>query len=407
MGQINVNIVTGGLGRQTANQDTWAGLFVEVSALPTNWTANQVRRIFRPEDVASFGITADASNDSYKLAYWHISEFFRLAPNGTLYVQLATNTGNNDEPATIVAAFKNAESRLRLIGCVFFNTTISTANVTAMQTALNTEATNNQFRARAVVSYKKDSGDTIPNFSAANNPRVMVDIANDITANGLAAQVFAASTIGMCGAAGTILGQLVRLRVHQKISWRSFQVNSGTRWQTLGDINGDSVESKTQTEINAYDTQGVVLVVRTPRLPNAYFSSARMAIATSSDYANMNNARVIDKAIGLVYDSLVQSLSGPVYVNPANGRISAETITRLQRDAYNAINNNMILGLSGNDVELSVDVATGALSQEAIFIDPNQDVLANSTVTVQIRLVPVGSADTIVINIGLVAQFNN
>lgn len=406
MAELKINIKRGGLGRQSANTDTWAGLFVEVDALPGGWTANEVKRIFRPEDLEEYGISEDSANDNYKLAYWHASEVFRLAPDSTIYMQLGVPAADGTLPAAIMTAFNQAEDKLRLFGVVLSTTEIGTAPVEALQAALISIFNDNIQPARAIVSYKKAVADAIPDFSADANYRVMVDIANDLTVGGLAKAIFD-SSIGMCGAAGTILGQLLRLSVHQKPSWRSFAVNGNGRWELLGDINGASVENKTQTEIKAYDTQGLNLIVRTIRLADAYISNARTAGDTADDYAIINHGRVIDKAIVLAYDSLVANLDGPIYADPNSGQIVPESTAKLTRNAYDAINTNMVLGRAGDQVELSVDPATGSLPLSAVFIDPSQNVLQTSTINVEIRLTPVGSSDTIVINIGLVLPETN
>lgn len=400
MAKLLVNIQKGGLGRQSTNVDTWGGLFVEVDALPGGWTANEVKRIFKPEDLETYGITEDAVNDNYKLVYWHVSEVFRLAPNATLYVQLGVPAASGTEPATIMLAFHNFENRLRRLAVVISTTALDAAAITALQTAVDALFTVSVQPARCIGTYLKDAADAIPDLSAATNDRVLVDIANDLTVGGLAATVFA-SALGMCGAAGTFLGQLLRMSVHQKPSWRSFPVNGDGRWALLGDINGDSVEALTQTEIDAYDTQGVDLVTRTIRLTDAFISNSRMGIIISDDYAIITHGQVIDKAVSLAYDGLVANLDGPVYVDPTNGTLTPETVAKFQSDAYDAINNNMVVGKTGDNVEVSVDLATGSLPRDAVYVNPDQNVLSTEQIVVEIRITPVGASKVIVVNIGL------
>lgn len=402
MANLVININSGGLSRQSANTDTWGGLFVEVDALPGSWTANEVKNITKPEDLATYGITEDAVNNYYKLVYWHVSEVFRLNPNATLYVQLALDaTASYSE---ILTAFHNYEDSIRLFGIVKVTETLDATETGLLDTALDTLFSTSIQPARAILTLKKDVADALPDFSASTtNQRVMVDVANDLTTDGLAKTIFD-SALGMCGAAGTFLGQLLGLGVHQKPSWREKPVNGGGRWAELGDINGDSVEDLTTTEITAYATAGLNLVVRTIRLSDAFISNARMAIITTDDFAIVTHGRVIDKAAALVYDALVTELDGPIYIDPTTGKIAPESIQRLTRKAYDAINNNMVIGKTGNNVEVSVDVSTGSLPLSAIYIDPDQDLLTSENLTVQIRIVPVGSASTITVDIGLVAS---
>lgn len=405
MAKIAINIESGGLGRQSANTDTWGGLFVEVDAMPTEgggWTENEVKQIAKVEDLAAYGITEEATNNYFKLVYWHVSELFRLAPNATLYLQLASV---DVSAATVLTAFKNAQNKLRLFAAVLPGTEIGSTAAEAWQTALDNLFSTAVQPAGIVLSFDKETASgALPDFSAGTtNTRVMVEIANDLTAGGLAKTILD-SAVGMCGAAGTFLGQLLRLSVHQKPSWRSFPVNGGGRWATLGDINGDSVEDLTQAEIDGYDTNGLSLITRTLRLTDAFIANSRMAIKTSDDYAIMTHRRVIDKAAVLAYDGLVLSLDSPVYVDPETGYLTPESISKLQRAAYDSINTNMVRGRTGDDVEVSVDLATGSLPLDSVYIDPSQDLLSTENINVEVRIVPVGSAKTITINIGLTAS---
>lgn len=399
MAKVQVNIISGGLGRASANTDKWGGLFVEVDAMPGSWSENEVKQISKVEDLETYGIVADASSEYLKLVYWHVSEAFRLQPDALLFVQLASV---DLTPATVLDAFHQANQNIRLFGVVLPGTEISDTAANAWDTALDNLFGTSIQPARAVLTFDKETATgAIPDFSAATtNQRVMVEIANDLTVGGIPASLLA-GTIGMCGAAGTFLGQMLLLSVHQKPSWRKYPVNGGGRWAALGDINGDSVEDLTQTEIDAYDTQGVTFVSRTLRLSDAFVANSRMAIKTADDYAIITHGRVIDKAIVLAYDGLVANLDGPVYVDPATGYLPPETVAKFQKAAYNAINNGMVLGKTGDSVEVSVDVATGSLPRNAVYIDPTQDILTTENLNVEIRIVPVGSSKTITINIGL------
>lgn len=399
---LTINVVRGGLGRQSANTDTWGGLAVEVDAMPSGWDTNEVKKITRIEDLEQYGIVEDAVNNYYKLAYWHFSELFRLAPNATVYAQLALTA--NADAATILNAFNNAEDNIRIFGLVLPSLTISIAEVEAVQAALETLEGLVE-PARAFVSFKKDIADAIPDFSADDKFKVVAEIANDITAGGIAKAVFD-SALGMCGAAGTYLGQALRLKIHQSIAWQTYPIDGGGRWLTIGDINGASVETMSETTKENYKTQGISLIGRVKRKLDAYILNQRTAGDTSDDYATLTNGRTIDKAIGLVYDALQPEVESPVYTDPTTGQLTRETTERLRTLAWEAINTNMIIGRTGLDVELVVDPNTGSLPDASVYIDPAQNVLSTKTITVEVRLIPVGSAEEIVVNIGLTDVLN-
>lgn len=397
MGAVNVNIQTGGLNRPSASFDKFAGLFVSVDALPSSgggWADNEVVKINKVQDLADYGITAESVNFYHRLVYYHASEVFRLEPQATLYVQLSTS----EVLADIIEAFRVADSNMRRIGFVFTTATLSAAVADSLQTALESAFTTEDFSLRSVACWKKDAGDALPDFtSGTTNRRVMVDISQDLTTGGIAKGIY--DSIGVCGGVGTTLGQQLRLPVHQRQSWKEYPVNGAGNWLELGDVNGDSVEGKTKTELLAYDTQGLSLITRQRGIEGAYLQNARMAIKTSDDYAVMTHGAVIDKAISLVYTALTPKIDAPTPVETSTGFIQKEAAATLERIAYNAINTNMVLNRSSIDVEVSLD-ANNELPARTVVIDPIQDI-TDDELTVGVQISPVGASNIITINIGL------
>jgi len=404
MSNVIINIQKGGLGRQSANTDTWGGKFVEVDTLPAGWVENEVKKIYKDTDLEAYGIKEDSVNDYYKLVFLHTSEFFRINANGTLFLQLATTTDDKHLPATVFEAFHNHNQANNVLNFAYISSSLklTTANVESVQTEFNNLVPKIQ-PAFCIITLKADDvAGTIPDFSTASNFRCLVDVANDLTENGLAKAVF--DSLGMCGAGGFLLGLSTLAKVHQEISWTKFIVNGGGRWQKIGDIFGLSVEDKTDTEIAAYGTQGVVLMKRIKRDSNVYVSSSRMAGKITDDYAILPHVRTINKAIVLAYDALLPRFNAPVYVNPKDGKLSVSTVSYLERLVYDAINNNMILDKAGDNVELSI--SNGNLPLESVYINPSQNVLVTENVNVELNLVPVGSSKTFTINIGLVPKLS-
>jgi hypothetical protein len=140
------------------------------------------------------------------------------------------------------------------------------------------------------------------------------------------------------------------------------------------------------------------------KLQDAFIYNSRTATITSDDYATIEKGNVIDKAAYFAYLGLVSYLDSPIYADPTTGYIAPEDVENLQKAAWNSINNNMVVGRTGDKVEVSVDLNTGSLPLDSVYINPNQNFLQTDTIAVQIRIVPVGSANTITVTIGLTAQ---
>ena len=237
MGNVNINIIPAGLNRNSTDTDKWAGLCVEVDALPTaggGWTAGEVKQINRIEDLEDYGISADSANDLHKLVFWHASEVFRLSPDSILWVQLVLEAATN---TTIFNAFNQANDNLRMFALVRESVDLEVASITALNTALETLSDAVQ-PARCIVNYKFAT--SLPNASTANSNRVMVGVGEDTTEGGIAATIKAAE--GISGDAGTLLGATLARKVHQKPSWQQHPVSGGGRWNKIGLIDASSAE---------------------------------------------------------------------------------------------------------------------------------------------------------------------
>jgi len=395
---ITVNIKTGGLGRVSASTDKIGGLFLEVSTLPVDgggWAENEVKRITSPSDLEQYGINGDTgTDDSYRLIYYHVKEVFRLCPDCTLYVQVALNA--NADPAKVIEAFHQASQDIRLIGTVYTTNTLEKSLVEDMESNLNTLLANEGHPMRCIFSAKKEAGDAIPDFTGDANTRVLVDISNDITVGSLPLAIY--TGLGACGGVGTYLGMCLSQPVHVRPSWKSLNVNTTGVWETLGDVNGNSVEDKTTEEKKAYETHGVSLVLRESRLSGAFIGNSRTATDLSDDYFVLPYGRVIDKAIVFTYEALAPQVDSPVYIDTDTGFLTKETTERFRSIAYNAINANMVINRPQTEVSLD---GNNQLPQDTVYIDPEQNVLVTGILNVQVKIRPVGASEEIVINIGL------
>lgn len=391
MGKIVTNIATGGLGRPSANTDKHCGLIIEVTALPSGWTNNTVKRIQKVEDLAELNVKIDGLIDE-KHIYYHVREFFRLSPNGLLFLALTTDTFDVDK-LDLITEFND---NIRIIG---YNSPVvmtDTSEIVALNTKAETLFTASALPIRVVFS----GINATLNPSGVTAPRVFYDICQDYTTGSLAKDVYDNNS-NQCNATGTWLGLISARGVHQKISWVEFGNIAGLDWKDYGIIGGTSTVNYTESAIQAELDKGIVIPRKYPRSSGTFMSGFRTATPTSDDFAVGTNARVIDKACVSVYDATLPNVDRPIYVNPADGKLTPESIAILTEDAYNAIQSNMVAGRTGDDVELSVDPNTGQLQRNAVYIDPDQNVLTTEQIVITIGLVPVGAAKTIIVNIGL------
>ena len=128
-----------------------------------------------------------------------------------------------------------------------------------------------------------------------------------------------------------------------------------------------------------------------------WLDSPQTTLATS-DFAFIENSRTMFKAVRLSRQRLLPFINSPLYVDATSGKLSEETIFGLENAVLTALEQMAQAG------ELSVDQATGKLPKGSVVIDPDQNVLATSKVNITVKLVPVGVAREIIVNIGFVPK---
>jgi hypothetical protein len=121
-----------------------------------------------------------------------------------------------------------------------------------------------------------------------------------------------------------------------------------------------------------------------------FISDDLMATKETDDYNHLTAVRTIDKAARIAYAVLVQQLLDKVAVK-SDGTMLQPVIVSWQQIIINAIASNMTA-----QGELSDDGDNGV----QVFIDPTQDVLATSTINVEIRVRPFGYARYIKVLLG-------
>jgi hypothetical protein len=156
------------------------------------------------------------------------------------------------------------------------------------------------------------------------------------------------------------------------------------------------------TSIELADTETIYnlsyITFRTFTGISGYFISDDLtATKETDDYNHLTAVRTIDKAARIAYAVLVQQLLDKIQVR-SDGTMLQPVIVSWQQIIENAIASNMTA-----NGELSDD---GGDNGVKIYIDPSQDILASSTVNVEIRVRPFGYARYIKVLLGFTVNEN-
>lgn len=317
------------------------------------------------------------------ILYYHVSEFFRIQPKGKLYIGVyATADATTFASVTLMQNF--AQGEIKQMGIYQKTTAFATSQVATLQAVLDALETNH--KTISSVIYQADfSGvadlTTLSNLKLLSSKNVTVSIGQDGDNNGFKLWKATNKSIGCMG---TTLGAVALAKVNESIRWIAKFNMAAAEYDTLAFANGTLYTTVSDGSIVNLDSFGYNFLKKEIGLVGSYFSRPNTCIASTSDYTFIYNNRVIDKAIRSLRSFLLPQLASPLVVN-ADGTLSEDTI-----GFFNSL----------CDRALEVMQRDFELSAFSVTIDPTQDVLTDNELTIAVKLVPVGVADTITVNIG-------
>lgn len=315
------------------------------------------------------------------IIHYNVSEYFRAQPKGNLYIGIYASASDFSE---IVSLQNFADGKLRQVG-VYSQSNFSTSDVTLLQTQATACEANNKpleilYQANFVTLTDLTSLADLHTLTAKN---VSVCFGQDAGNTGLALWYATNKTIGCLG---LTLGALAAAKVNESIAWVGKFNMSNVEMESLAFANGALLNIQSDGLIDAIDGKGYVFLKKYVGISGSYFDNPYTAIATTSDYSRINNNRTINKAVRGLRTYLLPSIASPIKIN-SDGTISEDVISFFETQCARA---------------LDVMVRDGELSAFSVEINPAQNVLSTNQITVNVSLVPVGTADEIIVNVGFV-----
>jgi hypothetical protein len=333
---------------------------------------------------ATTGNFSNGAASRRAIMHYHISEFFRVAPQGVLYLgvfPVPASTYTYTELATIQ---NYADGKIRQFG-VYKDAVYAAAELTAIQTVCNTlDAEHKPVSNVLLAADIKAVTDltTLASLATRTDHKTSVVISQDGAGKGANLFFLSKKSITNLGAA---LGAVALAKVSESIAWISrFNISSGTENEILAFANGTLYTAVDSNTLNVLNNYRYIFLRKFVGISGSYFNDSHTAVTPTSDYAYIENNRTIDKAIRGVYATLLPDLNGPLTLN-ADGTLNDNTIAALEADAR---------------PNLDQMVRDGEISAYVVTIDPAQNVLSTSKLVIAIKLVGVGVARNITVNIG-------
>lgn len=415
MGSIKgVNIQRGTIGASVnGNRDSIVGLLatgVAVAADEANGISGialgQTVKLTSLTDAEAYGINEAYDSTNSLSVFRHISEFYRMFPNGTLYLMLYS--GNMEAAFAEEFAKKlivDANGEIRILGIANTPSTGETAYLNgfpedvfgSIQLAQQLyDWAFSAFRPCQVILEGRD-------FNATNAAAAQ-DLRNITISN----QVLEAFKVSVCIAQdwkyadgldairkkmadlGTMLGSIAKKAVNENIG----EVEGGNlvdvtnnKWLVAGLSNHQTVAGW-DSQLEALDSKGYVFAISYTGIAGYYWNNDHTCTPIKKDkdgYFNeytISYGRTHDKAVRDLRTCLLPKVKSTQPVDPSTGKLPQALVTYFERLADDDVFNTM--------------AAEGLITAGKTTVDPNSDLLISPReLKVSFVLVPTGQIDEI------------
>ncbi len=315
--------------------------------------------------------------------YYQISEFFRMQPQGKLWVQFSA------VPVTYTFSElydmqTQAGGEIRQFGVYSANGT-SVSDINADLDAIQAQCLLMlaDYAPASVIYAGNIAG--ISDLSTLSNLRLRSDryVSCVISQDGNATGAWLALTNGtsVCNW-GTALGTLALSAVQNSIAWvGAFNVSNGTENEVKAFGNGKLFTQLSKNLRTQLDNFGYLFMNVVIGRSGSYWNGSHVATLINSDYAYIERNRVIGKAERIIYTSLVPLANSDLLLE-ADGTLTTITIN-IFKNAVNPVLTQM--------------VASNEISAFRVNIPKGQNVQTTGTIQVGVEIVGVGIARSIVV----------
>lgn len=389
MNSLEIKRQNGNVPKSLPGQDHVSGMifYVNEADIPEDFKAEAVQAVSTIDAAEALGITSDATSWAARVMHYQLSEVFRINNGITLYVGIFTKPAAHTF-AELATVQNYADGAIRQFGIWDGLTELTKENATLLQSQADALDLNNAPVSVGYAPSLKGGYQALPTDIAGAAPRVSVIIAQPGGTNDTGALLFAEATNkttkNAVSCIGVWLGHVSAAAVHESISWVK-KFPSGISLPAFSD--GTLVRSVDKAWLEKLDTARYLFLTPIVGVSGSYWNDSHNMDEAISDYNAIELVRTMDKACRGIRTYLTPELGGNVYIDPSTGKLQSYTVAHLETTANKAL----------EDMEKA-----GELSGYQAKIDPEQDVLSNSTIEVVIKNVPVGVIRKMKVKIGYV-----
>ena len=393
--KVSVTVTEGGIGRTPLIEDGVAGIIHTGEAVTGKLDLDKVYQLFSVKDAEALGIGSTKNAALFE----QIQDFYTVTKEGTeLFIVVVASSKTfadifSTSAGAAVSVVNASNGRVRLLGVSHLEVQGNsvkaasdglpgnlTGAVTAAQNLANGYQERNQPFQIILAGNSLSAINGLKDYSSGSNNRVSLLISGRHLNKKVAAL-------------GITLGTLAKLPVQRGLG----RVKNGPLPIANATFTNTSAASPATTEENvalysALHNKRYLFIRTYPGKVGYYFADDPTLSATTDDTSAISDGRVIDKAIRLANNTYTEELGEEVLLEE-DGSLSSGQIRYLSEKMENVLNQTMTVN--------------GEISNAEVYIDPEQNILSNDTLTAEIRITKVGYSKSITVRLGFVNPINS
>jgi len=329
------------------------------------------------------GMLLKADGEIRQLGIIHHSSVSTSSFENTVKAVLAANTITenafvNNRPVEIILEGKSFNAKARKVTDLSELNAQNVSVVVAMDKELAVKP--RYFDSNTKKSYELADGDVIDTEGKVTNPATGTEVKATVVVD----------TVGYTNTAavGVLLGAVSKAKVSENIAWIEKFNLTGEGFRSVGFIGGK--EPETEGALKSFDEAKYIFTRTHIGVSGVYFNDSHTCTAPTSDFTFIEANRTINKAARIARTALLPKVNSPVLVDPDTGTLPPSTVKGFESLCRAALERML-----SNEEVSAIDV----------FVDPQQDILADSILKIQIEIVPLGTARRIVVDLGFKNPF--
>lgn len=381
---INIQLTNGALGLVAPGEDGVVGIVF--NGLAASGLALGVpKQGFGLDEFEAVGIDAAYDTTNSVKVHRQIREFYDAAGDGAeLWVMLVSQATNIQTILDKAQAFAkklldDAGGRIKLLGVCRNPAGGYSPNTSANQIDVDVinALTTGQALADDMQAAFRPVSIVIEGYAYTGTTSTLANLKAQTKKN--MSVLIGDTESGARAAVGLLLGRLARVPV-QRNPGRVKDLSLPITAAYLGTAAFEAVEG-TATAIH---NKGFITMRKYTGKAGYYFSDDPTATPATDDYNSLARVRVINKAIRIAYATFVEEILDEVQVDPTTGFLSAARAKYYQ----SLIERAVLTGMNGE------------VSGFTALVDPTQNVLSTNKICVEARIVPLGYAKEIEVQLG-------